>query len=98
MTGEAALRVAAGLAAVVIAFAPLGVAAARKARAWWQAGNAAPAVTGASETDMHLVLDLASRLRARQCDAGVTLCQSLLRVMLAGCKDNAAQESPKASE
>jgi hypothetical protein len=58
---------------------------ARKAQAAWKdraveaAGEAAPSVTG---KDMHVVLDLATRLRAAGCTEGVALCQQLLDVML----------------
>ena len=41
--------------------------------------EAAPSVTG---KDMHVVLDLATRLRAAGCTEGVALCQQLLDVML----------------
>lgn len=85
MSGESLIRIAAGLAAVALAFAPLGVAALGKAKAWWQARPAAPAAPGVTVADMHEVLALSSRLRAAGCYAGVDLCTSLLRLMMAGC-------------
>ena len=85
MSGESLIRIAAGLAAVALAFAPVGVAAAAKAKAWWHAQPAAPGAPGVTVADMHEVLALAGRLRAAGCYAGVDLCNSLLRLMMAGC-------------
>ena len=84
MSMDAAIRLAAGLAAVALVASPLLVAAAGKAKAWWDARPSAPAPTveGVSLADMRLVLDLAARLKSAGCDAGVALCQQLLDVML----------------
>jgi hypothetical protein len=80
-----AIRIVAALAAVGLVAGPAIAAVARKAQAAWQdravaaPGEAAPSVTG---KDMHVVLDLATRLRAAGCTEGVALCQQLLDVML----------------
>jgi hypothetical protein len=82
---DAAIRLVAAVAAVGIVAAPALAALARKAQAAWQdravegASEAAPSVTG---KDLHVVLDLATRLKAAGCAEGVALCQQLLDVML----------------
>jgi hypothetical protein len=82
---DAAIRIVAALAAVALVAGPTLAALARKAQARWQdravaaPGEAAPSVTG---KDLHVVLDLATRLRAAGCTEGVALCQQLLDVML----------------
>lgn len=85
MNLDVAIRVCAALAAVGLVAGPAIAAVARKAKAHWQdravegAGEAAPSVTG---KDLHVVLDLATRLKAAGCAEGVALCQQLLDVML----------------
>jgi hypothetical protein len=85
VTLDAAIRVVAALAAIGLVAGPAIAAVARKAQAGWKdraveaAGEAAPSVTG---KDLHVVLDLATRLRAAGCSEGVALCQELLDVML----------------
>lgn len=85
MNLDAAIRVCAALAAVGLVAGPALAALARKAQAHWKdravegAGEAAPSVTG---KDLHVVLDLATRLKAAGCTEGVALCQQLLDVML----------------
>ena len=85
MNLDAVIRIVAALAAVGLVAGPAIAAVARKAQAAWKdraveaAGEAAPSVTG---KDMHVVLDLATRLRAAGCTEGVALCQQLLDVML----------------
>jgi hypothetical protein len=82
---DAAIRVCAALAAVALVAGPTLAALARKAQAHWQdravaaPGEKAPSVTG---KDLHVVLDLATRLKAAGCTEGVALCQQLLDVML----------------
>lgn len=89
MTLDAAVRIVALLAAVALVAGPTLAALARKAQAAWQdraveaAGEAAPSVTG---KDLHVVLDLATRLKAAGCAEGVALCQQLLDVMLGNTK------------
>ncbi len=85
MNLDVAIRVCAALAAVGLVAGPAIAAVARKAQAHWKdravaaPGEAAPSVTG---KDLHVVLDLATRLRAAGCTEGVALCQQLLDVML----------------
>ena len=85
MSSDAIIRLVAGLAAVGIVAAPAVAALAAKAKAAWKnkaveaAGEKAPAVTS---KDLHIVLDLATRLKAAQCMDGVALCQQLIDVML----------------
>lgn len=89
MNLDAAIRIVALLAAVALVAGPTLAALARKAKARWEndsleaAGEAAPSVTG---KDMHVVLDLAARLKAAGCMEGVALCQQLLDVMLGNTK------------
>lgn len=86
---DAAIRIVALLAAVGILAAPTLAALARKAQAGWKnrameaSGEATPSVTG---KDLHVVLDLATRLKAAGCAEGVALCQQLLDVMLGNSK------------
>jgi hypothetical protein len=47
------------------------------------AGEKTAAVTG---KDLHIVLDLATRLKAAGCTEGVALCQQLIDVMLGNAK------------
>ncbi len=85
MSLDAAIRIVAALAAVALVAGPTLAAVARKAQAAWKdravaaPGEAAPSVTG---KDLHIVLDLATRLKAAGCTEGVALCQQLLDVML----------------
>lgn len=85
MNLDVAIRIVALLAAVALVAGPTLAALARKAQAGWQdraveaAGEKAAGVTG---KDMHVVLDLAARLKAAGCMEGVALCQQLLDVML----------------
>jgi hypothetical protein len=79
------IRIVAAVAAVAIVAGPALAALARKAQAAWQnrameaANEKAPSVTA---KDLHIVLDLATRLKAAQCMEGVALCQQLLDVLL----------------
>lgn len=89
MNLDGIIRVVAALAAVALVAGPSAAALARKAQAAWQdraleaPGEAAPSVTG---KDLHVVLDLATRLKAAGCTEGVALCQQLLDVMLGNSK------------
>jgi hypothetical protein len=82
---DAVIRAVAALAAVGVLAGPAIAALARQAQAHWQdravesASEKAAVVTA---RDLHIVLDLATRLRAAQCMEGVALCQQLLDVML----------------
>ena len=85
MNLDVAIRIVAALAAVGFVAGPALAALARKAQARWKdraveaAGETAAGVTG---KDMHVVLDLATRLKAAGCTEGVALCQQLIDVML----------------
>jgi hypothetical protein len=79
------IRLVAAVAAVGIVAAPAIAALAAKVEAGWkdravEAGTEKVAVVTAK--DLHIVLDLATRLKAAQCMEGVSLCQQLLDVML----------------
>jgi hypothetical protein len=82
---DAAIRLVAAVAAVGVLAGPAIAALARQAQAHWQdraleaAGEKAAVVTA---RDLHIVLDLATRLKAAQCMEGVALCQQLLDVLL----------------
>jgi hypothetical protein len=92
VTFDVLLRIAAGLAAVAVVAAPVGVATYRKARAW-AAANKATEAQGVSISDMRTVLELADRLRQAGCTAGVSLCQQLLDVMLKGNEPQPAKKA-----
>lgn len=89
MTFDATVRIVAALAAVGLLAAPAlarvveGVRAAIAARRVEAPGEKAVSVTA---TDLHVVLDLATRLKAAQCMEGVALCQQLIDVMLGNTK------------
>lgn len=89
MNTDAIIRVVAVLAAVGVVAGPSLAALARKAQAYWQnraveaGAEKVAAVTG---KDLHIVLDLATRLKAAGCMAGVALCQELIDVMLGNAK------------
>lgn len=93
MTFDAAVRIVAALAAVGLLAAPAlarvveGVRATLAARRVEAGGEKAP---GVSTQDLHVVLDLATRLKAAGLIEGVTLCQQLIDVMLGN--------SPKAAK
>lgn len=89
MSNDAIIRVVALVAAVGVVAGPTLAALAAKAQAAWKdraveaAGEATPSVTS---KDLHVVLDLATRLKAAGCMAGVALCQELIDVMLGNAK------------
>jgi ferric-dicitrate binding protein FerR (iron transport regulator) len=82
---DVVIRAVAALAAVGLLAGPAIAAVAAKAQAGWKekpmeaAGEKAAVVTA---KDLHIVLDLATRLKAAQCMEGVSLCQQLIDVML----------------
>jgi hypothetical protein len=86
---DAIIRVAALVAAVGVVAGPAIAALAAKVKTAWKdralegAGETTAAVTG---RDLHIVLDLATRLKAAGCMAGVALCQELIDVMLGNAK------------
>ena len=81
MSLDVAIRVCAALAAVALVAAPAAAQAIRWAKGHLEAGVQTPA-EGVKQADLHLVLDLASRLKAAGLTEGVSLCQQLLDVML----------------
>jgi hypothetical protein len=85
VSADATIRLVAAVAAVAIVAAPAIASLARQAQAHWQ-GRAVEAANEKATTvtakDLHIVLDLATRLKAAQCMEGVALCQQLLDVML----------------
>ena len=60
----------------------------KKARAWIATLGTSrqPEIVGVTERDMHVVLELAARLKAIGCTDGVSLCQELLDVFLTPAK------------
>jgi hypothetical protein len=86
---DATVRVIAALAAVGLLSAPAvarvveGIRASLAARRPEAPGDKAVSVTG---KDLHIVLDLATRLKASGCVEGVALCQQLIDVMLGNTK------------
>lgn len=86
---DAAIRTAAGLAALALLASPAVLAGLRKAQAWIknravESGTEKVAAPGLVE--MRIVLDLAAKLKAAGCSEGVALCQQLLDVMLGNTK------------
>jgi hypothetical protein len=89
MTNEDLFRAAAVLAAVVVFFSDQLVALGQGFLARPEGKKPKPAdpqpeapEEDSSLADMRTILELASRLKARGCDAGVSLCQQLIDVML----------------
>ena len=85
MNADGIIRLVAAVAAVGVVAAPAITALAAKVEAGWkdramEAGTEKVAVVTAK--DLHIVLDLATRLKAAQCMEGVSLCQQLLDVLL----------------
>lgn len=89
MNTDAVIRVVAVVAAVGVVAGPAIAALALQAKTRWQnravetAGEKTATVTG---KDLHIVLDLATRLKAAECMDGVALCQELIDVMLGNAK------------
>jgi hypothetical protein len=86
---DVVIRAVAALAAVGLLAGPALTALVAKAKAGWK-DNPLEAATEKAATvtarDLHIVLDLATRLKAAQCMEGVSLCQQLLDVMLGNTK------------
>jgi hypothetical protein len=86
---DVVIRAVAAVAAVGLLTGPAIAALVAKAKAGWKdnpleaATEKAAAVTA---RDLHIVLDLATRLKAAQCMEGVALCQQLLDVLLGNTK------------
>jgi hypothetical protein len=89
VTTDAIIRVVAVLAAVGVVAGPSLAALASKVKAHWenrQVETGAEKVAAVTGKDLHIVLDLAARLKAAGCMAGVALCQELIDVMLGNAK------------
>ena len=82
MSLDVAIRICAALAAVALVAAPFAAKAFAWAKSHLEAGVQEVATEGVKTSDLHLVLDLASRLKAAGLTEGVSLCQQLLDVML----------------
>jgi hypothetical protein len=85
VSADATIRLVAAVAAVAIVAAPAIASLARQAQAAWKnrpVETANEKATTVTAKELHIVLDLATRLRAAQCMEGVALCQQLLDVML----------------
>lgn len=98
MTNEDLFRAAAVLAAMAVFFSDSLVAFGKSLVAWQGSQKPKPAQPqpeapeeDSSLADMRTILELASRLKARGCDAGVSLCQQLIDVLL-------GSSSPKAKK
>ena len=83
---------AAALAAFVIA-SPFAAPLVQKIRCWIGTigTGTKPKIAGVTERDMHVVLELAARLKAIGCTDGVSLCQELLDVFLTSPKEKVAE-------
>jgi ABC-type transport system involved in cytochrome c biogenesis permease subunit len=89
VTTDAIIRVVAVLAAVGVVAGPSLAALASKVKTHWenrQVETGAEKVAAVTGKDLHIVLDLATRLKAAGCMAGVALCQELIDVMLGNAK------------
>ena len=89
MNTDAIIRVVALVAAVGVVAGPSLAALAAKAKARWEnraVETGAEKVAAVTGKDLHIVLDLATRLKAAECMAGVALCQELIDVMLGNAK------------
>lgn len=85
MSLDGIIRLVAGLAAVGVLAAPAIAALVAKVEAGWKdraMEAATEKVAVVTAKDLHIVLDLATRLKAAQCMEGVALCQQLLDVLL----------------
>ena len=77
---ELLVRIAAAVAALALVASPLVVGAWSKAQAWLSRRSPE---ADATLQDMTTVLEIANRLRHRNCEDGVDLCEKLIAVMLA---------------
>ena len=70
--------------AIIVVAWPYAAPVVKKARSWIGTIGTGhkPEIVGVTERDMHVVLELAARLKAIGCTDGVSLCQELLDVFL----------------
>ena len=83
-----AIQMCAAAAAVAFLAAPYAAPVVQKIRTWigTLGTSRQPEIVGVTERDMHVVLELAARLKAIGCTDGVSLCQELLDVFLTPAK------------
>jgi hypothetical protein len=88
-----ALQMCAAAAAVAFLAAPYAAPVVKKAHSWFASLGTGhkPEVAGVTERDMHVVLELAARLKAIGCTDGVSLCQELLDVFLTSGKEKVTE-------
>ena len=77
---EMLVRIVAAVAALALVASPLVVGAYKQAQAWLARRTPEGDTT---LQDMTTVLEIANRLRHRNCEDGVDLCEKLIAVMLA---------------
>ena len=83
------LQMCLAAAAVAVIAAPYAAPVVQKIRNWigTLGTSRQPKVAGVTERDMHVVLELAARLKAIDCTVGVAICQELLDVFLTSEKE-----------
>ena len=79
--------------AIMVVAWPNAAPVVKKARAWIATLGTSrqPEIVGVTERDMHVVLELAARLKAIGCTDGVSLCQELLDVFLTSGKEKVTE-------
>ena len=87
------LQVCLAAAAVAVIAAPFATPLVQKIRSWIGTigTSTKPKIAGVTERDMHVVLELAARLKSIGCTDGVSLCQELLDVFLTSGKEKVAE-------
>jgi len=87
------LQVCLVAAGASLLLAPYAAPMVQKIRSWIGTIGTShqPKIAGVTERDMHVVLELAARLKAIGCTDGVSLCQELLDVFLTSGKEKAAE-------
>ena len=88
-----ALQMCAAAAAVAFISSPYAAPMVKKIRTWIATLGTSrqPEIVGVTERDMHVVLELAARLKAIGCTDGVSLCQELLDVFLTSGKEKVTE-------
>jgi len=93
MNATVVLQIGAATLAAFVLVAPFAAPVVQKARSWIASLGTSrqPEVAGVTERDMHVVLELAARLKSIGCTDGVSLCQELLDVFLTSGKEKVAE-------
>ncbi len=88
-----AIQMCAAAAAVAFIAWPYAKPVVQKIRCWIGTigTGTKPKIAGVTERDMHVVLELAARLKAIGCTDGVSLCQELLDVFLTSGKEKVTE-------